>query len=94
VKGEIQGYLLVGHQGISDLQFDQIELNNYLEMFRTERGWLTRSEVAKRMGISLRHVSHLIKEGILPVDHTCGSTKYFFLDTLEKVTERISHSCG
>jgi hypothetical protein len=89
LDGEIRGYLSVSQQGISDLQFDPMELNNYITMFRKERGWLTRSDVAKRMGISLRRVSHLIKEGILPIDHTCGSTKYFFLETLEETTRLV-----
>jgi hypothetical protein len=89
MKGEIRGYLLNKHQRISDLLYDPRELNNYITMVRKERGWLTRSDVAKHMGISLRRVSHLINEGILPVDHTCGSTKYFFLETVKETARHI-----
>ena len=91
MKRKIRGYIPKEQQRISDLRFDPRELNSYIDMSRKKKGWLTRSEVAKHMGISLKRVSHLIKEGTLPVDHTCGSTKYFFLETVVHTATRENH---
>ena len=62
ILGEIRGYLQNGKQGIKDLRFNQKELRNYIVSFRRKLGWSTRSELAKRMGVTLKHVSQLIKE--------------------------------
>jgi excisionase family DNA binding protein len=86
------GYLLAGKLHLYDLHFDPRDLKNYIMLYRKEQGWLTRSEVAKELGVSLRYVSKLIKDGILPVDVSCGGAKYFFRITLEEPSRRIEHT--
>jgi hypothetical protein len=93
-RGEINTNLLEDHQTISGLRFDLGELTGYIDKVRSERGWLTRSDVAERFEASLKQVSQWISEGTVQVDVTCGNTKYFCRDRIEEIASRLVDQNG
>jgi DNA-binding transcriptional MerR regulator len=86
---EISAYLLRDQQAVSGLRFDEDELMEYIDKVRSERGWLTRSDVAERFEVSLRRVSQWISEGNLKVDLTFGTTKYFYQDQVKDFASQL-----
>ncbi len=93
-RGEINAYLLRDQQAVSGLRFNEDELMEYIDKVRSERGWLTRLDVAERFEVSLRQVSRWISEGTLQVDVTCGYTKYFCRDRIEEIASRLVDQNG
>ncbi len=91
---EIRAYLLRDQQAVSGLRFDEDGLMEYIDKVRSERGWLTRSDVAERYKVSLRRVSQWISEGKLKVDLTFGNTKYFCRDRIEEIASRLVDQNG
>jgi predicted DNA-binding transcriptional regulator AlpA len=73
---------------IPNLQFDLVEVAEFIHSVRTERRWLTRIETAAQLGIKPVVLAKWVEAGVIqPISEIAGGAQYFAREDVSRFRE-------
>jgi DNA-binding transcriptional MerR regulator len=83
-QGKLPCYLPPSAPGLGKMTFVETDLRVLLDGFKTEKGWVSQREVARRMGVQETSILRWLETGLLSPVTSCDHTFYFEEDAIEQ----------
>jgi hypothetical protein len=82
--GRLVGYYAPHTVSPGDMFFRPVDLEAYVEREKQRRGWVTRDEIARRMGVKVTVISQWVGNGCITPATSIGTTDYFDAEAVER----------